>query len=115
MSKRVAVGYGSCYADHHGQVVDSFHILSPQYGSSGIEPRLQINQPLVDIDLPEEEFEMKYGGDERISALRREIKKTFSEYKSLTNFIRNSIVNNIFCAGFNYEQFLNGSEDDDSD
>jgi DNA-directed RNA polymerase beta' subunit len=105
-SKRLGITFGSVYVDYNGQVIDGYRILSPQYGIAGINPRIQVNQPLIDIDLNDKQFEEKYKSD-KIKKLRSKILNDISIYRRLTAFVKTPVIDYKFVAGFNYEQFLN--------
>jgi hypothetical protein len=106
LSKRLGVSFGYVFTDYNGQVIGGFKILSPQYGMSGLNPRIQILQPLPDIQLPDDEFKNKYK-DKKIQELRRKIMIDTKKYCRLTMFIKNPIIDYKFVAGMNYEQVLN--------
>lgn len=107
MSKRLGVTYGSNYADFSGALVDNFRIISTQYGSSGLNPRLYVVQPLIDIQLDPKSFEKQYGADKRLIELYNKLHEYRSIYARLTAFTRSDTIKNVFAAGFNYEQYIN--------
>lgn len=107
MSKRLGVAYGNCYADFNGAVVNDFRTISTVYGNCGLNPRLSVKQPLVDIDLEPKAFAKKYNDKELIS-LHKKIYDYRSRYADTTLFISNSnMLEKEFIAGFNYEQYIN--------
>jgi hypothetical protein len=79
-------------------------VISPQYGICGINPRYQILLPLP--------LDKEYK-DDRIKFLKEKILETFEIYNYMTNFTKTKVIENKFVAGFNYEQFLNGIEDEE--
>jgi DNA-directed RNA polymerase beta' subunit len=106
LSKRLNTTFGQGFTDYNGQVIDGFHIISPQYGMSGINPRFQILQPLPDMSMNDGDFEAKYQEAPEIINLRAKIMRDCDSYRRLTNFIKTNVIEYNFVAGFNYEQFF---------
>lgn len=106
--KRIGVAFGDGYVDFGGQVVDNFRIISPQYGSCGLDPRRNVKQPLTDISMPRDEFDVKYADDAEILRLRTVIDGYRDRYRDLTLFTRKDAIEDTFIAGFYYDQFING-------
>ena len=105
-AKRAATGNSKVYGDYNGATIDSYRILAPQYGASGLNPRLYVEQPLTDITLSSKEFTAKYK-DERLQFLHKCINDIRDKYKRvLLNYTKPDYVNGKFAAGFNYEVFI---------
>lgn len=107
MQKRMGVAFGSSYADFNGALVSNFRHISGQYGACGLNPRLYVQQPLIDISLNDKEFNAKYGSDKRLIECRNIILATRARYKVMTVFTKSEAIKDVFVAGFNYEQYIN--------
>ena len=106
MSKRLGVAYGSNYVDFNGCLIDNFRIVSTQYGACGLNPRLFVQQPLIDISLSHDNFTKKYGSDKRLIELYESINEYREKYSLLTSFTKSEAIKSIFIAGFNYDQLI---------
>jgi hypothetical protein len=106
LSKRLNTTFGQGFTDYNGEVIDGFHIISPQYGMSGINPRFQVLQPLPDVGMDDADFETKYQDAPKIISLRKRIIRDCDTYRRLTNFTKTNVIEYNFVAGFNYEQFF---------
>lgn len=105
LSKRMAVAYGYPYVDHNGALVDNFRLISTVYGCCGLDPRLYVRQPLIDIDMEPAAFAKKYPS-KRLQQLHHDINEYRKMYATFTSFIGGANVPNIFAAGFDYEQYI---------
>ena len=108
MSKRLGVTYGTNFVDFNGCLVNNFRMVGTQYGCCGLNPRLFVQQPLIDIGLPEKEFKSKYS-DKRLHELYDKIMEAREHYAWTTSFTRAIAVKNVFVAGFNYEQLIDNN------
>lgn len=106
MSKRLGVAYGNNYIDFNGAVVDNFKIVGTMYGACGLNPRLFVKQPLIDINLSSNDFKKKYSHDSRLIELHTTINEYRNIYSLFTCFSRSESIKNEFVAGFNYEQYI---------
>jgi hypothetical protein len=106
LSKRLNTTFGNMYADYNGQVIDGYHIISPQYGMVGLNPRFQVLIELPDMKLDEEKFTKKYSSSKRIMELRKKILADCDVYRRLTAFTNLEKVKYEFVAGFNYNQLM---------
>lgn len=107
MSKRLGVAYGHNYIDFNGCLIDSFRIVGTQYGACGLNPRLFVSQPLIDIQLKRDEFVKKYGSDKKLVECYDKIHEYRDVYALLTSFTKSETIKDIFVAGFNYDQLIN--------
>lgn len=105
MSKRLCIAYGNNYVDFNGALVDNFKFISTMYGCCGLNPRLFVKQPLIDIELSIDDFRKKYK-DNRLIELHEIINAYKDIYSLFTSFTRNNSLKPEFVAGFNYEQFI---------
>lgn len=106
MSKRLGVAYGNNYIDFNGALVNNFKIVGTMYGCCGLNPRLFVKQPLIDIKLSPSEFKKKYEKDSRLIELHSIINEYRDIYSLFTCFTRSETVKPEFVAGFNYEQYI---------
>ena len=109
MSKRLCVAYGNNYADFNGAIVNNFKIVSTVYGCCGLNPRLFVKQPLIDVNLSKSEFTKKYGSDKRLCELYEKIHEYRNVYMLFTAFTRSEAMKDTFIAGFNYEQYIDAN------
>lgn len=109
MSKKLAVAFGNSYADFNGATINNFRIISTQYGACGLNPRLYVVQPLIDISEKYEVFEKKYKSDKRLCELHKLINECRHKYSVFTTFTKTDFIKDIFVAGFNYEQYINNN------
>lgn len=108
VSKRLAVTYGTSYADFNGAVVNNFRNISTMYNCCGLNPRLFVKQPLIDIELKRDEFKKKYEGeDKHLLKLYDSIHECQDVYGHFTCFSRSEAIKPEWIAGFNYEQYIN--------
>ena len=113
MSKRLGVAYGNNYIDFNGAIVNNFQIVGTMYGCCGLNPRLFVKQPLIDINMKREEFMKKYTKDNRVIELYDIINMYKDIYVTFTCFTRSETVKPEFIAGFNYEQYINSHAEKD--
>lgn len=106
MSKRLGVTYGTNFVDFNGCLVNHFRVVGTQYGSCGLNPRLFVKQPLIDIRLERKEFAAKYKSP-RVLELYDSIHEYMDRYSLATSFTRSEAIKDEFIAGFNYEQLIN--------
>jgi len=107
-NKRMSIAFGSLFADFNGMVVSSRRIVSTQYNSCGLQPRLFVQQPLHDINLTKQQFEKKYS-DKHLVELFESINFVRKRYSMLTSFIKGEHVKPTFSSGFNFEQYINNN------
>ena len=108
VSKRLAVTYGTSYTDFNGAVVNNFRNISTVYNCCGLNPRLFVNQPLIDIQLSRDEFKKKYDKeDDKLLALYDSIHDCQNVYAHFTCFTTRDAFGPEWIAGFNYEQYIN--------
>lgn len=107
MSKKLCVAYGNSCADFSGGVCNSFRNISTQYGCCGLNPRLFVLLPLIDISI--DDFDKKYKDDPRIIELHNKIMDYRRKYAMFTTFTKSEVVKDIFTTGFNYEQYINNN------
>ena len=107
VSKRLTVAYGTGYTDFNGAVVNNFRNISTMYSCAGLNPRLFVRQPLIDIDLSRSEFEKKYNEDKRLIELYDSIHDCRNVYSYFTRFTSETALKPEWVAGFNYEQYIN--------
>ena len=101
------------YIDFNGAIVNNFQIVGTMYGCCGLNPRLFVKQPLIDINMKREEFMKKYTKDNRIIELYDIINMYRDIYVTFTCFTRSETVKPEFIAGFNYEQYINSHAEKD--
>lgn len=106
VSKRLAVTYGISYADFNGAVVNNFRNISTMYNCCGLNPRMFVKQPLIDINMKRNEFMSKYK-DSRIVELYDKIHDCMNCYSRFTCFTRAEALKAEWIAGFDYEQYIN--------
>lgn len=107
LSNRLSVAYGNNYTDFNGALVNDIRSIGTMYGCCGLNPRLYVEQPLIDIDLKKDEFKKKYGKDEELVKLYDDINEYREIYILFTSFVKDTSLRPIFIAGFNYEQYIN--------
>ena len=107
VSKRLSVTYGTSYCDFNGGVVDNFSQISTMYNCAGLNPRLFVKQPLIDISLSKSEFTKKYSDDKRLVELYDSLNECRHVYSYFTCFTRSEALKDEWIAGFNYEQYIN--------
>ena len=106
MSKRLGIAYGNNYIDFNGALVDNFKIVGTMYGCCGLNPRMFVKQPLIDIKMKKDEFKKKYSNDARLVELHEIINGYRDLYALFTCFTRTETMKPEFIAGFNYEQYI---------
>lgn len=108
VSKRLAVAYGISYADFNGAVVNNFRNISTMYNCCGLNPRLFVKQPQIDIDMKRSDFVAKYSKvDDKLVQLYDDIHDCMETYFCFTCFTRSEALKPEWVAGFNYEQYIN--------
>lgn len=107
LTKRFNVAFSNIYTDYNGASIDNYRIVSSQYGSCGLNPRLYVEQPMIDINMSHEEFIKKYKGDERLIELHARFNYLYDVYRHITSFIKNEVLNGKFAAGFDYDTYIN--------
>jgi hypothetical protein len=107
LSKRFGMAYGNSVVDCNGAVLCNDRIINFNYG---IDVRLKFNQPLIGISLSYPELcktiNIKEDHDDRLKTLYHRINASRNIYRRLTSQLKAEIVNDEFCTGFNYEQWL---------
>lgn len=117
LSKRFGMAYGNSVVDCNGGVLCNDRIINFNYG---VDVRLKFNQPLIGISLSYSELckmlNINEDDDLTLKKLHERINKSRQTYRRLTSQLKIEIVNDEFCAGFNYEQWLSfNSEEGQTD
>lgn len=110
LQKRFLMAYGQSVADCNGGVIFEDKFICPCYGNLSLNPRISIKQVLEDITLSKEEFNEKYKNYPELLKCYRLIKLAEDRYIKLTNYIKNEIINDIFIAPFDYDQYIKINE-----
>jgi hypothetical protein len=107
LSKRLVTAFGKCYIDFDGSVITDSRVISIQYGSSGLSPRLAVAQNLYGIKCEKRVFVQEYGSDKRLVELYDALNYVRQRYAGLTcTTSTDEIITGEFIAGFNYEQYI---------
>ena len=106
MSKRLCAAYGNNYVDFTGQLINNFKIVSTQYGCCGLNPRLYVQQPLIDLFMERDKFVSKYSKDKRLIVCYDKIHEYIDVYATFTNFTTLEAIKDSFAAGFNYNEYI---------
>lgn len=109
LSKRVGAANGVGYADFNSGLVTNYQQISLVYGACGLDPRMFVKQPLIDINLTEAEFKKKYS-DKELIKLYKHIHEANNRYSIFTCFVKAEQIKPEFVAGFNYDMMLSNSK-----
>lgn len=107
VSKRLCMAYGNIYLDYVNCVTDGYKLISQNYACIGLNPRLLVVLEIPDAIIEPDEFKKKYPGDERLHEIHEIIQESNKLHRELTIFTSVPIRQDVFSAGFNYEQFIN--------
>jgi DNA-directed RNA polymerase beta' subunit len=107
LSKRFTMAYGNTIIDCNGCSTYNNMLLSFNYG---VEARLKHNLTLIGINKSFEELckdlKIESTQDDRLKELHHNLTHGRSVYNRLTSHTKNAIMNDQFCCGFNYDQWL---------
>jgi hypothetical protein len=106
LTKRLTVAFSKAYTDFNGAIVDNYRIMAPMYGVAGLNPRLYVEIALPDFELDSKSFAKKYS-DRRLQFIHKELHSVHDKYAQMTLFTRAAIIKKKFCAGFDFDMFIN--------
>ena len=106
MTNRMGILFGRAFVDYNGCLVDGNTMISTQYGVCGLDSRLEILLPLVDLNLTHEDFTKKYKADPRLIELHDDIVQTRERYNDISCFFKQSL-RDWFIAAIDYNQIFN--------
>lgn len=95
--KKYCLMYGTTFCDFNGGVVDPFRLVQLQYGPCGVDPRLQVIQPIP---------EYKDYKDKELKECHDLIEDWKERYSELSHEKGNNIIKNSWNSPFDYEMFL---------
>lgn len=117
LMKRFIMAFGSSVIDCNGGVIYDNRFVAPCYGILSSNPRNAFKTPLIDIDLPRDEFIKKYSLNEESPLLDcyDEIIEARNRYKIVTDYINGNVIKNFFYAGYDFEQYLSNTKSGKTD
>lgn len=109
LMKRFIMAFGSSVIDCNGGVIYNNRYVAPCYGILSSNPRNAFKTPLIDIGLPREEFNKKYGNENLLDCYD-EITAVRERYKTITDYINGNVIKDFFYAGYDFEQYLSNTK-----
>ena len=137
LMKRFIMAFGPSVIDCSGGVIYDNRYVAPCYGILSSNPRNAFKTPLIDINMPREEFKNKYNleeinlnennsnennsdennsdennldGKNNLLDCFDEINAVRERYKYVTDYINGNVIKDFFYAGYDFEQYLSNSE-----